>query len=390
MSIRRIAFSEPTVLGCERDYLVQALGSGSLASGGPFSLRCERLLEGLTGAHRAILTHSCTGALELAALLLSIGPGDEVILPSFTFVSTATAVVLRGATPVFVDIDPVSLNLDPQAVEHAITAATRAVVMVHYGGVGTGVVEIAALCARHGLILIEDTAHGIGASFDGRPLGSFGQVAALSFHASKNITSGEGGALLINDPDLIPRAEILSEKGTDRSRFDRGETSRYVWQDVGSSFRAGAITAAFLLGQLEAVETVNRRRSKHWRHYHDALAPFEADGQLQRPHVSAAAQGNAHIYYVLLPDQQCRQRLIDDLAGDGIQALTHYEPLHDSPAGRRYGRSAGSMANTVSVARRLLRLPLHLGLCTEDLDAVVAAVGRSLDARPPFSQAVAV
>lgn len=378
MSARQIRFNQPTLLGSERVYLEQALDSDLLASGGPFSNRCECMLKELTGACRAILTHTCTDALELATLLLSIDPGDEVIVPSFSFPSTATAVALRGATPVFVDIDPSSLNLAPQAVEAAIGPATKAVMMVHYAGNGTGVDRVAAVCEQHGLPLVEDAAHGIGASYAGRPLGSFGQLSTYSFHVSKNLTCGEGGALLINDAALIDRAEMLSETGTDRARFGRGENLKYVWQDIGSSYRASEISAAILLGQLDQLETVTQRRRQHWQRYHEALADLEQQGRLRRPQYSAQSQDNAHIYYILLPDEQCRTRLINSLEQQGIQAVTHYEPLHDSPGGRRYGRATGSLPVTQSIARRILRLPMHFSLQSEEIDRVVESIDRIL------------
>ena len=295
-------------------------------------------------------------------------------MPSFTFVSAATAVVLRGGVPVFVDIDPVTLNLDPKALEQAIGPATKAVITVHYASVGSGIDQVAGICERHGLILIEDAAHAIGATYQGRALGGFGRMATLSFHETKNVVSGEGGALLLNDPALIARAEVISDKGTDRARFERGETQKYVWQDIGSSFRASELTAAFLLAQLERHEDIRERRCGHWARYHAGLAELERDGQLRRPSVPQSCGINGHIYYVLLSDEECRRRLIDGLKADGIQAVFNYVPLHDSPAGRRYGRTVGSLVHTVSVASRILRLPMHLGMTEATVDQVVEAV----------------
>ncbi|EDP62768.1 putative lipopolysaccharide biosynthesis protein [alpha proteobacterium BAL199] len=314
----------------------------------------------------------------MAVLLAGIGPGDEVIMPSFTFVSAATAVVLRGGVPVFVDINPVSLNLDPAAVEGAITDATKAIITVHYASVGTGIDRLVTLCQRHGLILIEDAAHAVGATFEGQPLGSFGQMATLSFHETKNVISGEGGALLINDPELIARAEVISDKGTDRARFERGETQKYVWQDVGSSFRASELTSAFLLAQLEEQDAIVARRRELWARYHIALESHEIRGGLLRPNISQSCGTNGHIYYVLLSDEDKRRTLIDGLKAQGIHAVFHYVPLHDSPAGRRYSRTAGSMAHTVSIASRILRLPMHLGLTNVAVDRVVTALGETL------------
>lgn len=328
----------------------------------------------MVGSPKVILTHTCTDALEMAVMLAEIGPGDEVIVPSFAFVSVATAVVLHGGTPVFVDIEPASLNLDPDAVEAAITPNTRAVIVVHYAGVGAGVDRLVEICRRRGLTLIEDAAHAIGASFEGRPLGSFGRLATFSFHETKNITSGEGGALLINDPTLITRAEVVSDKGTDRARFERGETQKYVWQDLGSSFRASELVAAFLLAQLENHDEIRARRRQLWIQYHDALERAELAGGLQRPAILPACDTNGHIFYVLLPDEQRRRRLIEGLKARGIHAVFHYVPLHSSPAGTRYGRTVGSMDRTNSISSRILRLPMHLGLDSAQVAQVAESV----------------
>lgn len=374
----RFPFNQPDTVGREYQYLTEAVQSRVLSAGGEFSRRCEARLGEMVGSARAILTHTCTDALEMAALLAGVGPGDEVIMPSFTFVSTATAVVLRGGVPVFVDIDPVSLNLDPSKVEAAISKATKAVVMVHYAAVGTGVDQVAAICERHGLMLIEDAAHAVGASYEGRPLGSYGALSTLSFHETKNVTCGEGGALLVNDRSLVGRAEIIADKGTDRARFERGETQKYVWQDVGSSFRASELAAAFLLAQIEQIDEIRDRRLRVWSQYQAELAPLERDGHLLRPRVPQSCDINGHIYYVLLPDEARRARVIEGLTRRGVQAVFHYVPLHDSPAGHRYGRTVGAMTNTVSIASRILRLPVHLSLTDDSVGAIATAVRQSV------------
>lgn len=377
-----IRFNQPVVVGQEYENIAEAVRGGVLSAGGPFSQRCERLLEEMTGVPRVVLTHTCTDALEMAVLLAEIGPGDEVIMPSFAFVSAATAVAMRGGTPVFVDIDPVSLNLDPSAVEAAITPDTRAVIVVHYASIGAGVDRLAEICRHRGLTLIEDAAHAIGASFQGRPLGSFGCLATFSFHETKNVMSGEGGALLINDPALIARAELVSDKGTDRARFERGETEKYIWQDLGSSFRASELAAAFLLAQLEKHEDTRARRRRLWIRYHDALEPAERAGRLQRPRILPSCDTNGHIFYVLLPDEQRRRSLIDGLKARDIHAVFHYVPLHDSPAGARYGRTVGTMEHTNSISSRILRLPMHLGLGPEQVALVAEAVTEIVETSP--------
>jgi dTDP-4-amino-4,6-dideoxygalactose transaminase len=323
---------------------------------------CSRWLEQRTGAHKALLTHSCTAALDMAAILAGIGPGDEVIMPSYTFVSTANAFVLRGGVPVFVDIRPDTLNIDEALVQEAITPRTRAIVPVHYAGVGCEMQPLLELARSHDLLVIEDAAQGLLTTQHGRPLGAIGQLGALSFHETKNVISGEGGALLVNDPRLLERAEIVREKGTDRSRFFRGEVDKYTWVDIGSSYLPGEIIAAFLWAQLEEADSITARRIELWNRYHERLEPCERAGRIRRPVVPAGCRHNAHMYYVLLPSPEQRTRLIDRLRRRGIGAVFHYVPLHSSPAGRRYARTAGSMAHTDDLSARLLRLPLWLGM----------------------------
>ena len=352
----------------------EAIGSGLLAGDGPFTRRCEQWLSRTVGSSRALLTHSGTAALEMAAILSEVGPGDEVIMPSFTFSSTANAFVLRGATPVFVDIDPETINIDPEHVAAAVTPRTRAVVPVHYAGVACDMAAITRIAGDHGLMIIEDAAQALLSSDAGRPLGSVGALAALSFHQTKNVASGEGGALLINDPRLIERAEIVREKGTNRSQFHRGVIDKYTWVDIGSSFLPNELTAAFLLAQLEMAEEITLRRQAVWDLYHAALGPLEDAGFLVRPR----ARGNGHIYHVLLPSLEERTHVIDELAARSISAVFHYVPLHSSPAGLRYGRAAGRLPVTDDIAARLLRLPLWADMTPSDVefvtDAVTAAV----------------
>ena len=357
-----IPFNKPFMTGRELEYITQAHATGHLSGDGAFTRRCHVWLEQRTGANKALLTHSCTAALEMAALLLDFAPGDEVILPSFTFVSTANAFVLRGAVPVFVDIRPDTLNLDETLVEAAITPRTKAICVVHYAGVGCEMDAIMAIATKHGLAVIEDAAQGILSTYGGRPLGSIGQLAALSFHETKNVISGEGGALLINDERCIERAEILREKGTNRSKFFRGQVDKYTWVDVGSSYLPSEILAAFLAAQLEHADEITERRLAIWNTYHEAFADLETQGRLRRPIVPAHCTHNAHMYYLLLPDLPTRTAFIGRLKQSGIGAVFHYIPLHSSPAGRRYGRAATPMTVTDDVSERLVRLPLWVGL----------------------------
>lgn len=357
-----IPFNKPYMTGKELWYIAQAHANGHLAGDGSFTKRCSAWLETRTGAHKALLTHSCTAALEMAAILADLKPGDEVIMPSYTFVSTANAFVLRGAVPVFVDIRPDTLNLDETKIEAAITEKTRAIVPVHYAGVGCEMDSIMAIARKYNLLVIEDAAQGIMAAYKGRPLGSIGHLACLSFHETKNIISGEGGALLINDPALAERAEIIREKGTNRSQFFRGQVDKYTWVDVGSSYLPGEIIAAFLWAQMEEADEITRRRLAIWNVYHQWLAALEESGKLRRPVVPRECVHNAHMYYILLPDLEARTTLIDRLKKENVHAVFHYVPLHSAPSGTRHGRTHGELTVTEALADRLLRLPLWLGL----------------------------
>lgn len=371
MTEGKIPFNWPYMTGREKDYIAQAHAQGTLAGDGPFTKRCHEWLERATGASKALLTHSCTAALEMAALLLDIEPGDEVILPSFTFVSTANAFVLRGAVPVFVDIRADTLNLDERLVEAAITPRTRAIVPVHYAGVACEMDTLLAIAARHGLKIVEDAAQGVMASYRGRPLGAIGDLGAFSFHETKNVICGEGGALLVRDPGMALRAEVIREKGTDRSRFFRGEVDKYTWQEVGSSFLPGELSAAFLWAQLEQAKEITNTRLATWQRYWQLLEPLAASGLLRRPIVPAECVHNAHMFYVLLHPELDRQRVLAEFRRRNIGAVFHYVPLHDAPAGRRHGRVHGELAVTTSSAERLVRLPLWVGLTAEQQERVV-------------------
>ena len=373
----RIPFNQPFLTGRELEYIAEAHANHHLSGDGPFTRRCNAWLERTIGCPKALLTHSCTAALEMAAILAGIRPGEEVIMPSFTFVSTANAFVLRGGVPVFVDVREDTLNIDESKVEAAITAKTRAIVVVHYAGVACEMDAILAIADRHGLLVIEDAAQAVLASYKGRPLGGLGALGALSFHETKNILCGEGGALLVNDPALAERAEVIREKGTNRGRFSRGEVDKYTWVDIGSSFLPGEVVAAFLWAQMEMAEAITRRRKQIWARYQEAFAELEESGRARRPVVPADAVSNAHNYCLLLPDLETRDRLIRGLREDGIHAVFHYVPLHDSPAGRKFGRSSGSMEITRSVAERLVRLPLWLGLEVHQ-DEVIESCKRAL------------
>ena len=369
-----IPFNWPHMTGKELYYIAEAHFNGSLAGDGPFTKRCHGWLEQRTGCHKGLLTHSCTAALEMAALLLDIQPGDEVIMPSYTFVSTANAFVLRGGVPVFVDIRDDTLNLDETLVESAITPRTRAIVPVHYAGVACEMDTILDVAKRHDVRLVEDAAQGVMSTYKGRALGSIGDLGAFSFHETKNVISGEGGALLVNDPALALRAEVIREKGTDRSRFFRGEVDKYTWQEVGSSFLPGELIAAFLWAQLEEADRITQQRLASWQRYHDLLAPLEARGILRRPIVPDECRHNAHMYYVLLAPEMDRQTVLQEFKQNGISSVFHYVPLHASPAGRRYGREHGSLDVTVRQSERLVPLPLWVGLSDEQQDRVVAVL----------------
>ncbi|MDH3443371.1 MAG: dTDP-4-amino-4,6-dideoxygalactose transaminase [Deltaproteobacteria bacterium] len=373
MNEKPIPFNRPYMTGKELSYITEAHCNGRLAGDGPFTARCHAWIEQRTGCFKALLTHSCTAALDLAALLLEVGPGDEIIMPSYTFPSTANAFVLRGAMPVFVDIREDTLNMDERLVEAAITPRTRVIVPVHYAGVGCEMDAIMDIARRHRLKVVEDAAQGVTAKYKGLALGSIGHLGAYSFHETKNVISGEGGALLVNAPEYATQAEIIREKGTDRSRFFRGEVNKYTWQSVGSSFLPGELVAAFLWAQLEEADKITELRLGLWRRYHELLKSLERDGLLRRPIVPEHCAQNAHMYYVLLAPGIARSKVLDVLKLQGISAVFHYVPLHSSPAGLRYGRVHGELTNTDSTAARLIRLPLWVGL-DESQQAKVVSV----------------
>jgi dTDP-4-amino-4,6-dideoxygalactose transaminase len=369
-----IWFNRPAVTGREQAYIAEALASGHLSGDGAFTARCREALEAITGAARVLLTTSCTHALEMAVLLAGVGPGDEVICPPFTFVSSVNAFVLRGAVPRFVDIRSDTLNLDERLVEAAITPRTRALLPVHYAGVGCELDVLADIARRHGLALIEDNAHGLFGRTRGRLLGSVGATSTLSFHETKNLTCGEGGALVINDPALVDRAEVLREKGTNRSRFYRGQVDKYTWVDVGSSYLPSEILAAYLWAQIEARDAIQERRHAIWRRYDTELAGWAARMAVGTPIVPPHCEHPAHLYYLRLPSLEARQGLIAHLRARQILAVFHYLPLHLSDQGVQFGGRAGQFPITEAVADRLVRLPLHYHLSEADQDRVVEAV----------------
>lgn len=371
MKNNNIPFNWPYMSGKELYYIAEAHFNGRLAGDGPFTKRCHHWLEQRALCKKALLTHSCTAALEMAAILLDIQPGDEIIMPSYTFVSTASAFVLRGGVPVFVDVREDTLNIDERLIEGAITSRTKAIVPVHYAGVACEMDTILAIAKRHGLHVVEDAAQGVMASYKGRALGSIGDLGAYSFHETKNVISGEGGALLINDQDLAARAEIVREKGTDRSRFFRGEVDKYTWQDLGSSFLPGELIAAFLWAQLEDADSITSKRLVSWGRYHELLKSCESSGLLRRPVIPESCAHNAHMYYVLLAPGIDRRLLLDELKRKDISAVSHYVPLHSSPAGQHYGRSHGDLSVTNFTSESLVRLPLWIGITEVQQQTVV-------------------
>jgi dTDP-4-amino-4,6-dideoxygalactose transaminase len=362
MNVNSIPFNKPYMTGRELTYIAQAHQNGHLAGDGMFTKKCHAWLEARTGTHKALLTHSCTAALEMAAILTDIQPGDEVIMPSYTFVSTANAFVLRGGVPVFVDIRLDTLNIDETVIEAAITPRTKAIVPVHYAGVACEMDTIMDIAQRHKLWVIEDAAQGILSTYKGKPLGSIGHLGAYSFHETKNIISGEGGALLINDERLAARAEIIREKGTNRSQFFRGQVDKYTWVDIGSSYLPGEVIAAFLWAQMEEAVQITDRRLVIWSFYHQAFVPMEQAEKLRRPIIPAECEQNAHMYYIILPNLQTRTQVIAQMKEAGISTVFHYVPLHDAPYGKRHGRAHRDLPITRMVSDCLLRLPLWVGV----------------------------
>lgn len=373
----KIRFNYPYKTGKELGYIKHAMDLGRLAGDGTYTELCHKWLESTVGCKKALLTHSCTAALEMAAILADIQPGDEVIMPSYTFVSTANAFVLRGGVPVFVDIRSDTLNLDEQLIESAITSRTKAIVPVHYAGVACEMDVIMDIAQRYNLLVIEDAAQGIMSTYKGKPLGSIGHLGCFSFHETKNIISGEGGALLINEPELAERAEVIREKGTNRSKFFRGQVDKYTWVDMGSSYLPGEIIAAFLWAQMEEAEGITRRRIDIWNKYHHGFKELETSGKIRRPIIPSASTHNAHMYYILLPDLDSRSKLICQLDRKGISSVFHYIPLHTSPAGAAFSKTLEELTVTDDCADRLLRLPLWCGL-EDHQEKVINAVVQSV------------
>jgi dTDP-4-amino-4,6-dideoxygalactose transaminase len=362
MEAMQIPFNKPYMTGKELYYIAEAHFNGMLSGDGPFTKRCHAWLEQRTGCHKALLTHSCTAALEMAAILADIQPGDEIIMPSYTFVSTANAFVLRGGVPVFVDIRPDTINIDETLIEAAITPRTKAIVPVHYAGVACEMDVIMEIAQRYGLLVIEDAAQSVMAKYKGRPLGAIGHLGCYSFHETKNIIAGEGGALLINDAALAERAEIIREKGTNRSKFFRGQVDKYTWVDIGSSYLPGEIVAAFLWAQMQEADSIILSRLSIWNRYHQAFVAHEATGRLRRPIIPGDCGHNAHMYYLLLSSLDDRTQFIQYMRAQAISCVFHYIPLHSAFQGQKRGRTHGAMPVTNDLADRLVRLPLWIGL----------------------------
>ena len=374
MTPYRIPFNKPKLVGPELQYIQDAIRQGHLSGDGPYTKKCETLLERQLGVARVVLTTSCTHALEMAALLLDIAPGDEVIVPSFTFVSTVNAFVLRGARPVFIDIRPDTLNLDENLVEKLVTPRTKAIVPVHYAGVGCEMDEIVSIADRHRLAVVEDNAHGLFSLYHGKQLGRFGALATQSFHETKNFTCGEGGALLINDPQLVERALVLRDKGTNRNRFFRGQVDKYTWVDLGSSYVASDLQAAFLYAQLEAREQIQGTRERIWQTYWRGLEAWGQRNRVRLPVVPEHCEQSYHMFYLVLPSLEQRQALIAYLKERGILAVFHYVPLHLSEMGLKWNAGKSDCPVTVDVSERLLRLPFYTDLSEDEQTIVIEAI----------------
>ena len=369
-----IPFNVPPFLGTETDFLTQAINNHKICGDGPFTKECHAWLEKKTGAAKALLTTSCTDALEMAALLLDIKPGDEVILPSFTFCSTADAFALRGAKLVFVDIRPDTMNIDENKIEDAITEKTKAIVPVHYAGVACEMDTILDIARRHGIKVVEDAAQAVMSEYKGQALGAIGDFGCYSFHETKNYSMGEGGAILIKDPAKIEEAEILREKGTNRSVFLRGQIDKYTWVNYGSSYLPSDMNAAYLWAQLKEADKINNDRLASWQKYYDAFEELEKEGFVQRPIVPAECKHNAHMFYLKAKDLEERTALISFLKQNDILAVFHYIPLHSAPAGKKFGVFHGEDEYTTVESERLLRLPIYYGLTDEDIDKVIDTV----------------
>ncbi len=373
-----IPFNKPFVVGKELYYIAQAVTLGNLAGDGYFTQQCSRLLEEQFSIGTVLMTPSCTAALEMAMALCDLGPGDEVILPSYTFVSTANAIVRVGATPVFVDIRADTLNIDERLIESAITQKTKAIVPVHYAGVGCEMDGILDMANKYHLLVIEDAAQGVGAYFNSRALGSIGHLGTYSFHETKNYICGEGGAICINDPAMIKRAEIIRDKGTNRKEFFRGEVDKYTWVDIGSSYVPSEIACAFLYAQLEMMNVIAERRKSIYRQYRMLLKPLDVQGYLSLPHIPEDCESNYHMFYILLPDRVVRDALINYLKQHGIMAVFHFVPLHSSPMGQKFGKLGGDLSMTEELSSRLLRLPFYYEMTEEEQVYIVNRIAEVL------------
>jgi len=377
MKIYKIPFNKPCYTGNEDKYVLDSMRSLHISGNGPYTKKCEEWFENRLKCKRALLTPSCTHALEMAAILIDIKPGDEVIMPSYTFVSTANAFVLRGAKVVFVDIRPDTMNIDENLIENAITERTKAICVVHYAGVGCEMDKIMEIADKYNLYVIEDAAQGMMAEYKGKPLGTIGHLGAFSFHETKNYTSaGEGGLLIVNDDKFIERAEIIREKGTNRSQFFRGMVDKYTWLDIGSSYLMNDVSAAYLWGQLEVAEEINEFRLRAWNRYYNGLLELEKEGFIELPTVPENCRHNGHIFYIKVENLRVRTELLSFLKEQGIHAAFHYVPLHSSPAGQRYGRFQGIDKFTTKESERLTRLPLFFKIKDEEIDYVIESIYR--------------
>lgn len=376
-----IPFNRPALVGREIQYIREAIRRGQLSGDGHFTRLCSERIEALSGSKKVLITHSCTAALEMAAILCDLQPGDEVIMPSFTFVSTANAVVLRGATPVFVDINPDTLNIDPVATMQAVGPNTKAIFAIHYAGFPANMDALTEISQEAKCLLVEDAAQALGSTYKGRPVGSLGDMAAFSFHETKNIISGEGGALTLNNEDLYERAEVIREKGTNRSKFFRGQVDKYSWVDVGSSFLPGELIAAYLFAQLEVAEMINTRRLSLFDRYNEAFSSLVASGRVTTPKAPVDCVGNGHMFYLLMRDQDDRASFISHMRSSGIICPFHYVPLHSAPAGQRYGTVAGSMEQTQKVGDSLVRLPMYFELGSQIEDVIDVALDYFTDGK---------
>ncbi len=369
-----IPFNKPFIIGRELEYITQAVQSGHLSGDGMFTKKCRAWMEQKFGANKVLLTHSCTAALEMSAILADSQPGDEVIMPSYTFVSTANAFVLRGAVPVWCDIRPDTLNMDETKIEALITPRTKVIVPVHYAGVGCEMDVIMKIAKRNNLLVIEDAAQAVNATYKGRYLGTIGHFGCYSFHETKNFISGEGGALVINDTRFVERAEIIREKGTNRARFFRGQVDKYTWVDCGSSFLPSELVAAFLYAQLEEADKINEKRLAIWNAYYEGLKPLEDAGTLRLPVIPPHCGHNAHMFYIIVQSLSLRTRLLAHLRSANIHAVFHYVPLHTSPMGQQYGSKAGDLPVTEDLSDRLIRLPCYYELNQQDQDSIMAEI----------------